>query len=100
MIKITKEKEVNRELLESALTIVIDDDIIKPRIITADEGVVSMHYSGSPEVEYKYKDKGYRLALHPEFFFDETIATVVGIIRFQASKYFRENAGEKSNERL
>lgn len=28
MIKITKEKEVNRELLESALTIVIDDDII------------------------------------------------------------------------
>lgn len=48
MIKITKEKEVNRELLESALTIVIDDDIIKPRIITADERVVSMHYSGSP----------------------------------------------------
>ena len=58
MIKITKEKEVNRELLESALTIVIDDDIIKPRIITADERVVSMHYSGSPEVEYTYKDKG------------------------------------------
>lgn len=68
MIKITKEKEVNRELLESALTIVIDDDIIKPKIITANERVVSMHYSGSPEVEYNYKDKGYRLALHPEFF--------------------------------
>lgn len=92
MIKITKEKEVNRELLESALTIVIDDDIIKPRIITANE---SMHYSGSPEVEYTYKDKGYILTLLPEFFLNETIATVAGIIRFQASKYLREYAGEK-----
>ena len=95
MIKITKEKEVNRELLESALTIVIDDDIIKPKIITANERVVPMHYSGSPEVEYNYKDKGYRLALHPELFLDSTIATVAGIIRFQASKYFRDNASEK-----
>lgn len=95
MIKITKEKEVNRELLESALTIVIDDDIIKPEIITANERVVSMHYSGSPEVEYNYKDKGYRLTLHPELFLDSTIATVAGIIRFQASKYLRENASEK-----
>lgn len=31
MIKITKEKEVNRELLESALTIVVGDTIIKPK---------------------------------------------------------------------
>ena len=94
MIKITKEKEVNRELLESALTIVIDDDIIKPTILTADERVIG-HYKGSTEVEYTYKDKGYRLALHPELFLDSTIATVAGIIRFQASKYFRENASEK-----
>jgi hypothetical protein len=94
MIKITKEKEINKELLESALTIVIDDDIIKPEIITAEERVVGNN-SGSPEVEYNYKDKGYRLALLPEFFLDSTISTVAGIIRFQASKYFRENAGEK-----
>nr|DAW75156.1 MAG TPA: hypothetical protein [Bacteriophage sp.] len=94
MIKITKEKEVNRELLESALTIVIDDDIIKPEIITSEERVVG-HPSDYPEVEYTYKDKGYRLALLPEFFLDSTIATVAGIIRFQASKYFREYAGEK-----
>ena len=94
MIKITKEKEVNRELLESALTIVIKDDIIKPTILTAEERVVG-HPSDYPEVEYIYKDKGYRLALLPEFFLDSTIATVAGIIRFQASKYFRENASEK-----
>lgn len=94
MIKITKEKEVNRELLESALTIVIGDDIIKPTITTGNEIAIG-HHSGSPEVEYSYKDKGYRLALLPEFFLNETISTVVGIIRFQASKYFRENAGEK-----
>lgn len=31
MIKITKEKEVNKELLESALTIVVGDNIIKPK---------------------------------------------------------------------
>ena len=31
MIKITKEKEVNKELLESALTIVVGDTIIKPK---------------------------------------------------------------------
>lgn len=95
MVKITKEKEVNRELLESALTIVIDDDIIKPKIITPEERVVSMHYSGSPVVEYSYKDKGYRLTLLPKFFLNGTIANVAGIIRFQASKYFREYAGEK-----
>lgn len=95
MIKITKEKEVNRELLESALTIVIKDDIIKPTILTAEERVVSMHYSGSPEVEYKYKDKGFKMTLLPEFFLNETLATVAGIIRFKASKYFREYAGEK-----
>lgn len=94
MIKITKEKEVNRELLESALTIVIDDDIIKPTITTENERVIGYH-SGSPEVEYNYKDKGYRLTLLPEFFLDSTIAIATGIIRFQASKYFRENAGEK-----
>lgn len=95
MIKITKEKEVNRELLASALTIVIDDDIIKPRIITADERVVSMHYSGSPEVEYKYKDKGFRMTLLPEFFLNETIAIATGIIRYQAISYFKNYAGEK-----
>lgn len=95
MIKITKEKEVNRELLESALTIVIDDDIIKPRIITEDERVVSMHYSGSPEVEYTYKDKGFRMTLLPELFLNETIAIVTGIIRYQATSYFKNYAGEK-----
>lgn len=95
MIKITKEKEVNRELLASALTIVIDDDIIKPRIITADERVVSMHYSGSPEVEYIYKDKGFRLTLLPEFFLNETLAIATGIIRYQATSYFKNYAGEK-----
>lgn len=94
MIKITKEKEVNRELLESALTIVIDDDIIKPEIITSEERVVG-HHSDYPEVEYTYKDKGFKMTLLPEFFLNETIATVVGIIRFQASKYFRKYAGEK-----
>lgn len=94
MIKITKEKEVNRELLESALTIVIDDDIIKPTILTAEERVIG-HYSGSPEVEYKYKDKGYRLTLLPEFFLNETIAIATGIIRYQAMSYFKNYAGEK-----
>lgn len=94
MIKITKEKEVNKELLESALTIVIDDDIIKPEIITSEERVVG-HHSDYPEVEYYYRDKWFRLALLPEFFLDSTIAIATGIIRFQASKYFRENAGEK-----
>lgn len=94
MIKITKEKEVNRELLESALTIVIKDDIIKPTILTAKERVVG-HPSDYPEVEYTYKDKRYRLALLPEFFLDSTIATVAGIIRFQASKYFIDHAGDK-----
>lgn len=94
MIKITKEKEVNKELLESALTIVIKDDIIKPTILTAEERVIG-HYSGSPEVEYNYKDKGYRLTLLPDLFLDSTIATVAGIIRFQASKYFIDHAGEK-----
>lgn len=94
MIKITKEKEVNRELLESALTIVIDDDIIKPEIITSKERVVG-HHSDYPEVEYYYRDKWFRITLLPELFLDSTIATVAGIIRFQASKYFRENASEK-----
>ena len=94
MIKITKEKEVNRELLESALTIVIDDDIIKPEIITSEERVVG-HHSDYPEVEYYYRDKWFRITLLPQFFLDSTIAISTGIIRFQASKYFRENAGEK-----
>lgn len=94
MIKITKEKEVNRELLESALTIVIDDDIIKPEIITSEERFIRS-YTGAPEVEYRYKNKTYRLALLPNFFLDETLAIVTGIIRFQASTYFREYAGEK-----
>lgn len=94
MIKITKEKEVNRELLESALTIVIDDDIIKPETITSEERVVG-HHSDYPEVEYTYKDKRYRLALLPKLFLDSTIATVAGIIRFQASKYFIDHAGDK-----
>lgn len=94
MIKITKEKEVNKELLESALTIVIKDDIIKPTILTAEERVIR-HYSGSPEVEYNYKDKGYRLTLLPDLFLDSTIATVAGIIRFQASKYFIDHVGDK-----
>jgi len=94
MIKITKEKEVNRELLESALTIVIDDDIIKPEIITSEERVVG-HHSDYPEVEYYYRDKWFRITLLPQFFLDSTIAIATGIIRFQASKYFRENAGEK-----
>lgn len=95
MIKITKEKEVNRELLESALTIVIDDDIIKPEIITSEERVVSMHCSGSPEVEYIYKDKGFRITLLPEFFLNETLAIATGIIRYQAMSYFKNYAGEK-----
>lgn len=94
MITITKEKEVNKELLESALTIVIKDDIIKPRILTAEERVIG-NYSGSPEVEYNYKDKMYRLTLLPDSFLDSTIATVAGIIRFQASKYFIDHAGDK-----
>ena len=94
MIKITKEKEVNKELLESALTIVIDDDIIKPEIITSEERVVG-HHSDYPEVEYYYRDKWFRITLLPQFFLDSTIAIATGIIRFQASKYFRENAGEK-----
>lgn len=94
MIKITQEKEVNRELLESALTIVIDDDIIKPEIITSEERVVG-HHSDYPEVEYYYRDKWFRITLLPQFFLDSTIAIATGIIRFQASKYFRENAGEK-----
>lgn len=94
MIKITKEKEVNRELLESALTIVIYDDIIKPEIITSEERVVG-HHSDYPEVEYYYRDKWFRITLLPQFFLDSTIAIATGIIRFQASKYFRENAGEK-----
>lgn len=94
MIKITKEKEVNKELLESALTIVIDDDIIKPEIITSEERVVG-HHSDYPEVEYYYRDKWFRMTLLPKFFLDSTIAIATGIIRFQASKYFRENAGEK-----
>lgn len=94
MIKITKEKEVNKELLESALTIVIDDDIIKPEIITSEERVVG-HHSDYPEVEYYYRDRWFRMTLLPEFFLDSTIAIATGIIRFQASKYFRENAGEK-----
>lgn len=94
MIKITKEKEVNRELLESALTIVIKDDIIKPTILTTEERVVD-HHSDYPEVEYYYRDKWFRITLLPQFFLDSTIATVAGIIRFQASKYFRENASEK-----
>lgn len=94
MIKITKEKEVNRELLESALTIVINDDIIKPTILTSEERFIRS-YSGSPEVEYRYKDKMYRLTLLPVFFLDSTIATVAGIIRFQASKYFIDHAGDK-----
>ena len=94
MIKITKEKEVNKELLESALTIVIDDDIIKPEIITSEERVVG-HHSDYPEVEYYFRDKWFRMTLLPEFFLDSTIAIATGIIRFQASKYFRENASEK-----
>lgn len=94
MIKITKEKEVNRELLESALTIVIGDGIIKPEIITSEERVVG-HHSDYPEVEYYYRDKWFRMTLLPQFFLDSTIAIATGIIRFQASKYFRENAGEK-----
>lgn len=94
MIKITKEKEVNRELLESALTIVINDDIIKPTILTSEERFIRS-YSGSPEVEYRYKDKTYRLTLIPGFFLDETLAIVTGIIRYQASTYFREYAGDK-----
>lgn len=96
MIKITKEKEVNRELLESALTIVIDDDIIKPEIITSEERVVG-HHSDYPEVEYYYRDKWFRMTILPEFFLDSTIAIATGIIRFQASKYFRENV-VKNNE--
>lgn len=95
MIKITKEKEVNRELLESALTIVIDEDIIKPKITTAEERVVAGHYSNSPEVEYLYKDKGFKLTLLPEFFLDETLAIVTGIIRYQAISYFKNYVGEK-----
>lgn len=94
MIKITKEKEVIKELLESALTIVIKDDIIKPTITTENERVIG-HYKGSPEVEYKYKDKTYRLALIPDFFLDENLAIVTGIIRYQASTYFRNHAGDK-----
>lgn len=94
MIKITKEKQVNKELLESALTIAIDDDIIKPEIITSEERVVG-HHSDYPEVEYYYRDKWFRITLLPQFFLDSTIAIATGIIRFQASKYFRENAGEK-----
>lgn len=94
MIKISKEKEVNRELLESALTIVIKDDIIKPRILTAEEKVIG-NYTGAPEVEYHYKDRTYRLALIPDFFLDETLSIVTGIIRYQASTYFREYVGEK-----
>lgn len=94
MIKITKEKEVNRELLESALTIVIDDDIIKPEIITSEERVVG-HHSDYPEVEYYYKDKWFRMTLLPEFFLNETIAIATGIIRYQAMSYFKNYAGEK-----
>lgn len=95
MIKITKEKEVNKELLESALTIVIDDDIIKPEIITSEERVVG--HSDYPEVEYYYRDKWFRMTILPEFFLDSTLAIATGIIRFQASKYFRENV-VKNNE--
>lgn len=94
MIKITKEKEVNRELLESALTIVIDDDIIKPEIITSEERVVG-HHSDYPEVEYCYRDKWFRMTLLPEFFLDETLAIATGIIRYQAMSYFKNYAGEK-----
>lgn len=72
MIKITKEKEVNRELLESALTIVIDDDIIKPEIITSEERVVG-HHSDYPEVEYYYRDKWFRMTLLPKFFLNEPL---------------------------
>ena len=46
MIKITKEKEVNRELLESALTIVIKDDIIKPTILITEERFIRS-YTGA-----------------------------------------------------
>ena len=94
MIKITKEKEINRELLASALTIVIDDDIIKPEIITADERVVG-HHSGYPEVEYYYRDKWFRITLLPKFFLNETIAIATGIIRYRATSYFKNYAGEK-----
>lgn len=94
MIKITKEKEVNRELLESALTIVIDDDIIKPEIITSEERVVG-HHSDYPGVEYYYRDKWFRMTLLPEFFLDETLAIATGIIRYQAMSYFKNYAGEK-----
>lgn len=94
MIKITKEKRLNRELLESALTIVIEDDIIKPRIFTAEERAIG-NYSGSPEVEYKYKDRRIKMAPHPEFFLNETLAVVTDIIRYQAMSYFKNYAGEK-----
>ena len=35
------------------------------------------------------------MTLLPEFFLNETIAIVIGIIRYQATSYFKNYAGEK-----
>lgn len=103
MIKITKEKEVNRELLESALTIVIDDDIIKPTITTENERVIGYH-SGSPEVEYNYKDKGYRLTLFPDYFYGiiafQVVVFIIALVNAYYLKKQYEERQKAHNERF
>lgn len=82
MIKITKEKEVNKGLLESALVIVIGNKIIKPKIqpITVS--------SSEPEIIYEYKGFQYSLYLSSTYLID--LEAGVEVIKRSAREYFKE----------
>lgn len=84
-IVLAKEKRVNIELLESALTIVIDDTIIRPEIIMRGTLMCEGHYV--PEAKYNYKNNHFACALPSEMFLDNTIEKAIAPIKGQAIMY-------------
>lgn len=84
-IVLAKEKRVNIELLESALTIVIDDVIIRPEIICRGTLMCEGHYV--PEAKYSYNHNYFSCALPSEMFLDNTIEKAIAPIKGQAIMY-------------
>lgn len=84
-IVLAKEKRVNIELLESALTIVIDDVIIRPEIIMRGTLMCEGHYV--PEAKYSYNHNYFTCALPSEMFLDNTIEKAIAPIKGQAIMY-------------
>ena len=81
-IVLAKEKRVN---IESALTIVIDDTVIRPEIIMRGTLMCEGHYV--PEAKYNYKNNHFACALPSEMFLDNTIEKAIAPIKGQAVMY-------------